>query len=99
MVIDLAAHHRCSRITVSDKIGRVGGGRVHHHGKRGFQRVGQVAGVGARFFGLLLRMGEQEVDFLHQRLDFERQRLVHARAPPSRIAAMARRTRRKGPRP
>ena len=35
----------------------------------------EIAGMHARFLGLLLGMGQQGVDLIDQRLDFERQRL------------------------
>ena len=37
--------------------------------------MGKVAGMGARLLGLARGVGEQRVELLDQRLDFERQRL------------------------
>ena len=63
------------------EVGRVGRGGVHHHGQRGLERVGEVAGMGAGFLGLTVRMREQRIDLVDQRLDFERQWIVESVGP------------------
>ena len=78
MVIDLAAHHCCLADHGIGQIRRLGRRGVHHHGQRGLQRMGQVAGMGPGFLGLALSMGKQAVEFLDQRLDFEWERLGHS---------------------
>ena len=75
-----------SRQTVSARSGALRGGGVGDDGQRGLQRMGEVAGVAARFLGLRLAMGEQLVDLLDQRLDLAREILGDAglRARPDR---------------
>ena len=81
VVINLAAHHCCLTDYGFRQVGRMRRRRVHHHGQRGFERVGQIAGVRARFLRLPLRMRQQCIEFLHQGLHFERQRFGHPVGP------------------
>ena len=71
------------RLLVLDfgKVIGLGGCRVHHHRQRRFQCMGQVARMGARFFGLPLGMFEQRVQLLHHRLHFQRQRIGYPARP------------------
>ena len=102
VVVDLAAHRRRLAQHGLVEIGRVRAGGVGQHGQRGLERMGEVAGMGARFLGLLLGMGEQRVQFLDHRLHFLRQRIGDAvrrrscgsaRSPAARGAAGRGRTR------
>ena len=81
MVIDLAAHHRRLADHRIGKIRRLGRGGVHDNRERRLERMSQIARMGARFFGLPFRMGQQSVQFFHQRLHFKRERFCHPVRP------------------
>ena len=100
MMVDLAPHDRRLAADRVGKVGRVGGRGIGDDRQRSLQRMGEVAGVAARFLGLLLAVGEQLVDLLGQRLDLVRESPPAMRVfAPERIAATSCRTRRSGQRP
>ena len=77
MMIDLPPHRRRLADHRVAKVRRLGGRRVHDDGQRRLERVGQIAGMGARFFRLPLIMGKEGVQFLHHRQYFGRHRFCH----------------------
>ena len=76
VVFDMALHRLGLATDEVGQLGIVGGRGIGQHGERRLQRMGEIAGMGARFFGLTLGMRKQGVDLLDQRLDFQRERLV-----------------------
>ena len=78
MVINLPPHDRCFADYRVRQVRGLGRGRVHHHGQRGLQRMGQIARMRPRLFGLLFGVGQQRVQFLHQRLHLQWQRFGQA---------------------
>ena len=81
VMLDMALH---GLGLAEDEVGQlrvVGRGGIGQDGQRSLQRMGQIARVHPRLFSLFLAMGEQAVDFLHQRFDLQRQRLGNAVRP------------------
>ena len=60
------------------KIGISRGRRIGENRQRRLQSMRKIAGMGARFFRLALRVFEQRVDLIHQRGDFGGERLCDA---------------------
>ena len=78
MVIDLPAHDRRLANHGVGEVRSLGGGSIHDDGQRRLERMREVARMRSRLLGLSLGMREQRVQFLDQRLHFERQRLGDA---------------------
>ena len=70
MMVDLAPHRRRLAHDRFAQVRRIGGRGVHDDGQRRLERMGEVAGMGARFLCLPLIMGEQGVQFLDHRQHF-----------------------------
>ena len=73
MVFDMALHGLGFPAYQIGQFGIVRGRRIGEHRQRRLQSVSEIAGMHARFFRLLFGMGEERVDFLHQRFDLERE--------------------------
>src|SRR5690242_1700533 len=73
VMVDLPAHDRRLATDGVCEVGRVGGRGVGDDGEGGLQRMGEIAGMAARFFSLLFTVGEKLVDLLRQRSDFGRE--------------------------
>jgi hypothetical protein len=90
VVVDLAAHGGRLAADGVVKLGIAGGGGVGDDGQRGLERMGEVAGVAARFLRLLLAVGEQLVDLLRQRLDLVGEVVGMRVLAPERMATTSR---------
>ena len=86
-------------MTVSSRSGAVGRRGVGDDGQRRLQRMGEVAGVAARFLGLILAVRQQLVELADERIDFAREILADAGLPPDRMATTSLPTLRRGQRP
>jgi hypothetical protein len=96
MVVDLAAHRRRLRHTVSARSGFCAVAALVMTVSGVFQRMGEIAGVAPRFLGLYLIVDEEGVQFLGERLDLSGKCSSIRDFSPERMAAIARRTRRSG---
>ena len=72
MVIDLPPHHERLAADGCGKVVRMRGRGVGDYRQRCLERMGKIARVTPRFFGLFLAVRQQLVDFLGQRTDFGR---------------------------
>jgi hypothetical protein len=82
MVVHLPPHRARFAHHGGGQVAAPGGGGVGDDGERRLQRMGEIAGVAARFLGLLLIVSEQRVHFLGERRDLARQAFVDARLGP-----------------